>query len=242
MNATSSPDRPDQEHPDTAAALLAPLPPRWDALDTVLLDLDGTLLDLSFDNRFWGQLVPQAYGRLHGMSEAEAYAAIRPRFEACEGTLDWYSIDYWTRELGLDIRAMKRADAGSIRWLPGAREFLAAVRARGKRLVLLTDSHPATLAIKDAAAGVSPFFDAVYSSGTLGAPKQVARFWEVLQEHHPFDVRRAMFVDDSPLVVRAAHAAGVAFIYAIRRPDTTSQVMREHRGFTVIDTIEGLGG
>ncbi len=147
---------------------MAPLPPRWDDIDTVLLDLDGTLLDLSFDNRFWGQLVPRAYGELHDMSEREAYHAIRPRFEACEGTLDWYSIDYWTRELGLDIRAMKRADAASIRWLPGAREFLAWVRARGKRLILLTDSHPATLEIKDAAAGVIAEFDAAYSSGTFG--------------------------------------------------------------------------
>ncbi|KEP73664.1 nucleotidase, partial [Microbacterium sp. SUBG005] len=30
----------------------------WQAVDTVLLDMDGTLLDLAFDNYFWQKLVP----------------------------------------------------------------------------------------------------------------------------------------------------------------------------------------
>ncbi len=218
---------------------LSPLPPRWDAIDIVLLDLDGTLLDLSFDNRFWLQLVPQAYARLHGLTPEQAYEAIEPRFKACEGTLDWYSIDHWTRQLGLDIRALKRADSASIRWLPGALDFLAAVRRRGKRLVLLTNSHPATLEIKDAAAGVKAHFDATHSSGTFGAPKEDPRFWEVLQQVEPFDVRRAMFVDDSQSVLRAARAAGIASIYAIRRPDR-SQDARVHREFASVDAIVEL--
>lgn len=34
----------------------------WQAVDTVLLDMDGTLLDLAFDNYFWQKLVPETYG------------------------------------------------------------------------------------------------------------------------------------------------------------------------------------
>ena len=30
--------------------------------------MDGTLLDLDFDNRFWLEIVPQRYARLHGMT------------------------------------------------------------------------------------------------------------------------------------------------------------------------------
>ena len=29
----------------------------WTQLDTILLDMDGTLLDLEFDNHFWGTVV-----------------------------------------------------------------------------------------------------------------------------------------------------------------------------------------
>ena len=33
----------------------------WNAINTVLLDMDGTILDLHFDNYFWKEYVPQKY-------------------------------------------------------------------------------------------------------------------------------------------------------------------------------------
>lgn len=39
----------------------------WQAVDTVLLDMDGTLLDLAFDNYFWQKLVPETYGEQQGI-------------------------------------------------------------------------------------------------------------------------------------------------------------------------------
>ena len=123
-------------------------PSDWERIETVLLDLDGTLLDLAFDNFFWRTRVPQAWAQARNLSPEQASQQLQPRFRAREGTLEWYCVDYWSRELELDIAALKHVDAHQIRWLPGAREFLGRVRALGKRLVLVTNAHPTTLAIR----------------------------------------------------------------------------------------------
>src|SRR5215475_9069540 len=181
----------------------------WDHIDTVLLDLDGTLLDLGFDNDFWLDFIPGEYAAAQSLSLEEAKATLAPRFRACEGTLSWYCIDYWSRELGLDVAALKRTQADRVAWLPGAEDFLRRLRALGKRLVVLTNSHPQVLQIKDGQTGVTRFVDAAISSHVFRAPKESPSFWQSVREVEPFDPQRSLFVDDSPPVLRAAHAAGI---------------------------------
>jgi putative hydrolase of the HAD superfamily len=216
-------------------------PAQWAAIDHVLLDLDGTLLDLDFDNHFWQVLVPRVWGAARGLTAAEAHAVLQPRFAACAGTLPWYSTEYWSQELGLDIAALKREDAARIRWLPGARRFLAAARARGKQLVLLTNAHPEALAIKHERTGVLEHFDHSYSSHTLGAPKEDARFWQALRAALPHAPARCLFADDSATVLRAAHQAGIGLVRAIRRPDTLRQA-HAHEEFSAVDALVELLG
>ena len=211
----------------------------WGTIDHVLLDLDGTLLDLDFDNHFWQSLVPQQWGAARGIDAVAARAALQPRFAACEGTLPWYSTEHWSRELGLDIAALKRADADRIRWLPGAQQFLAAARARGKRLVLLTNAHPQALAIKHERTGVLDHFDASFSSHQFGAPKEDPRFWQALARAEHYDPARSLFVDDSASVLAAARDAGIGLIRAIRRPDSVREA-RVHGEFTAVDALVEL--
>ncbi len=33
--------------------------PAWSRIDVVCLDMDGTVLDLRFDNRFWLEMLPR---------------------------------------------------------------------------------------------------------------------------------------------------------------------------------------
>src|SRR5512139_4288036 len=190
-------------------------------VETLLLDLDGTLLDLEYDNRFWYDVIPAAYAERHGLPAEGVRAQLAPRFRAVERTLPWYSIDYWSDELALDVAALKRATAGSIRWLPGAREFLTAQRAAGRRLVLATNAHPVTLAIKDDAVGIGEHFDRMYSSHVFGAPKEDPRFWQGLFAAERIDPARTLFIDDSLVVLAAAKAAGIAHLLAVRRPDSS---------------------
>jgi HAD superfamily hydrolase (TIGR01509 family) len=212
---------------------------QWSQIDTVLLDMDGTILDLAFDNHFWRTHVPQAWAQRRALSVQQAVDQLQHRFRACEGTLNWYCLDYWSRELELDISALKKKHSDRIRWLPGAREFLHRVRALGKRLVLITNSHPTTLAIKDAHTQIVSHFDADFSSHAFGAPKEHQQFWCALAKVEQFDPRRSLFVDDSLPVLRAARAAGIAMIYAVRCPDSDAPP-RQQSEFPAVDAVADL--
>ena len=192
-----------------------------DEVDTLLLDLDGTLLDLAFDNRFWLSVVPEAYGALHGISAQQALDEMMPRLKAVEGTLPWYCLDHWSEALGMDLSSLKTEHAGHVAWLPGARDFLLRQKAKGRRLVLATNSHPETLRIKMTQVPVTDYVDAAWSSHPFGAPKEDARFWEGFRAVEHFDLQRTAFIDDNLNVLRAARAAGIAHPIAVTRPDTS---------------------
>jgi putative hydrolase of the HAD superfamily len=213
--------------------------PDWSMIDTVLLDMDGTLLDLRYDNWFWQELIPLHYGAVHGLSASDALEAIKPRFAATHGTIQWYCIDHWTREFGLDIAAIKRTSQRRIRYLPGAEEFLLRLKQSGKRRILVTNAHPVTLDIKDRQLGVRAHFDAWHSTHAFGMPKEDGAFWPRLQAAEGFDPRRTLFVDDSLPVLAAARAFGIRFIRAIRCPDSglAPQATADH---TAVDRIADL--
>jgi putative hydrolase of the HAD superfamily len=192
-----------------------------DEVDTLLLDLDGTLLDLAFDNRFWRRVVPEAYGAMHGLSVQQALDEIMPQLAAVEGTLPWYCLDHWSRTLDMDLSLLKTEHAGHVAWLPGAQDFLRRQRAAGRRLVLATNSHPETLRIKVEQTRVTDFLDVAYSSHVFGAPKEDPRFWQGFQAVEPFDPRRTAFLDDNLTVLQAGGDAGVAHLIAITRPDSS---------------------
>jgi len=213
--------------------------PDWALIDTVLLDLDGTLLDLAYDNHFWLEIVPAAYAAARLTTLEAARTEIAPLFQACEGTLPWYCIDHWSRKLDLDIEALKRANTQRIAWLPGAKEFLLRMRSAGKRVVLLTNSHPRVLRIKDENTGVLEYFDAAFTSHEFGAPKESAQFWQAVRAVEPFDADRSLFADDSPSVLRAAQNAGIRWVYGVRRPDSVETV-REHVNVPAIDAVGEL--
>jgi len=212
--------------------------PLWDRIDTVLLDLDGTLLDLEFDNYFWREHVPAHYGASRELTLEEARAELVPKFRAKEGTLEWYCVEYWSRALDLDIVALKHAVRDRVAWLPGAKEFLKRVRGMGKRLVLVTNAHPEALRIKDERTGVTRYFDAVFSSHRFGAPKEDPAFWDGLHRVEPFDRERTMFVDDSAAVLRAAKRAGIKWIYAVRKEQSRDPWQEEE--FAAVDSVARL--
>jgi 5'-nucleotidase len=213
----------------------------WSGIDTVLLDMDGTLLDLRFDNWFWQDLIPAHYARANGLTAERTREVLRPKFLASMGTLDWYCIDYWSRELALDIEAIKRGVHEQVRFLPGALEFLGALKRLGKRRVLLTNAHPTTLAIKNERVDLQRHLEISYSTHPFGAPKEDAQFWPRFHAQEPFDPQRTLFIDDSLPVLSAARDFGIRHLRAVRHPDS-GRGAKDTKEFIGIDAVAQLLG
>lgn len=192
----------------------------WSDIDTVLLDMDGTLLDLHYDNQFWLEHLPQRYAQLHGVSRAMAELELQPLFERNAGTLNWYCLDFWTRELKLPVRELKQELAGLIALRPDATPFLAALRQAGKRVVMITNAHRDSLSLKLERVELAPYFERLISSHDYGYPKENPQFWDALQADIGFDPARSLFIDDTLPILRSARDFGVAHLLAVKEPDS----------------------
>ncbi len=211
----------------------------WRQIDTVLLDMDGTLLDLHFDNHFWLEHVPRRFAETHGLPVGEARAALLARYQDIQGTLNWYCVDHWSRELELDIALLKEEVDHLIRVHPHVTEFLDLLGDAGKRRVLVTNAHQKSLELKMRRTRLRDRLDHVVCAHDLGAPKEDQVFWHRLQQQEPFDPRRTLFVDDSLAVLRSAQRYGIEGLLAIRLPDR-HQAAREIDEFAAVEDFAAL--
>lgn len=219
---------------------MLPLP--WTQIDTVLLDMDGTLLDLHFDNHFWLEHLPRRFAELRGISRARAEAELTPLFEAHAGQLTWYCLDFWSAELCLSIVALKKEVAHLIALREGVEEFLGALRAAGKRVVLVTNAHRDSLSLKMERVPLEAYFERLVSSHDYGFAKEDQRFWVTLQHELDFDPARALFIDDSLPILRSAGRFGIAHLLAVREPDSRQPSRQTEEFFAIEDYAALLTG
>ena len=210
-----------------------------DSCDTLMLDMDGTLLDLAYDNYMWMEHIPAEYAKKHAVSEDHARDQLYATFKRLEGKLDWYCLDHWSNELDLDVVALHREQNGRIGFLPGAKNFLKTVADHHVRVLLVTNSHQHTLDIKAEVTDIVEYFDGVYTSHALGAAKEDQPFWEALKQEESFDPARTVFIDDNVAVLQSARDFGVELLLHIMRPDTRRPA-RRHDEFTGIDGVGEL--
>lgn len=200
----------------------------WDIVDTVMLDMDGTVLDLHFDDQFWNHYLPRCYSTFHGIGAQAARDRLAPIFADNAGTLNWYSTDFWGQSTGLDLVAMTTDMAHLIGPLPGALDFVDRVRRSRRAVWLVTNAHPDTVRIKLDTAGIAAHFDRIVTSHEFGRAKEEPGFWSGLMARYPFTPQRCLFVDDSPAVVAAAAAWGIGQVVALSHPDSTGGVRVHH--------------
>ncbi len=205
--------------------------------DTLMLDMDGTILDLAYDNYVWKDLVPRRYAAVNNISVDEARETLFDKYRSVQGDLEWYCLDHWNDRLGIDVVKIHHDVTHRIGYLPGALGFLRKVHESNTRVLLVTNSHPDTLNLKDAVTGLADYFDGIHSSHTYGHPKESQAFWHALQEDVDFDIETTLFVDDSQSVLRSARDYGVKMLVTVTRPDTSEPLKHgsEFRG------VEGVG-
>lgn len=211
----------------------------WSQIDTVLLDMDGTLLDLHFDSHFWLEFLPQRYAQIHAMEPDQAREWLHQRIIQEQGTLNWYCLDYWSQELDVDIPLLKREVADRIAFRPHVKDFLAQLRLQGTRTVIVTNAHYGSLNLKKEQTAIHTLVDDVICSHDFRLPKEDVRFWDELHKVEPFDPERTLLVDDSLSVLRSAREYGIRYLLSIFQPDSQAP-RREIEEFDAIDHFDEI--
>lgn len=196
----------------------------WEKVDTVLLDMDGTLLDRHFDDFFWEELVPEKFADLKGISLSVAKKQLYAAYKGEEKTLNWTDVYYWSDRLGLDIVALKVALSDQVRVHPGVVSFLKFIQGRRKDIVLVTNAHPKTVQIKLGQTDLSPYLDTILCSSDIGVPKEVLGFWKRAEEVLLFDKTKTLFIDDNEAVLHAAASFGIK--YLLQKSNASSRIVQ----------------
>jgi len=217
------------------------IPINWQNIQTVFLDMDGTLLDLHFDNYFWLEHMPKKYAEKHGISVKESSKLLEQKANGIVGTLDWYCLDYWSNTLDMDIVAFKHEVADRIAIRENVVEFLNYLKSLDKRIVLLTNAHQKTVKLKFEYANIEHHFDRIITSHSIGIAKESAGFWKALQKVETFNKNHSLFIDDNLDVLNTANEYGVKHLLAISQPDS-QQAMKDTQNYTAIVCYTQLMG
>ncbi len=193
----------------------------WESIETILLDMDGTLLDLAFDNYFWLELIPRAYAEKHILSKEQANGFLKNLYQEHYGTLEWYCTDFWSKKLELDIIGLKRQVSEKVEYRTGTLEFLHNAKAMNKKIYLVTNAHPDTLRIKLKVRDFSRYFEQLLSSHDTGYPKESIRFWESIALKWNFESSKTLFIDDSISILKTAKEFGIKHVFGVTHPDSS---------------------
>jgi len=196
----------------------------WKAIETVLLDMDGTLLDKYFDDFFWEHYVPEMYAKKNKVSIDDSKKELLAHYKSREGTLEWTDLDFWSEKLGLDIPALKIQVDHLIQVHPYVVDFLRYCRKTDKKIHLVTNAHSKTLDIKMRKTAIGQYFDSIICSQDVGMAKEDRSFWEKLQVMLEFDPSKTMLADDTEKVLLSAREYGLSKLIYVAKPSSKAPV------------------
>lgn len=192
--------------------------------------MDGTLLDLDFDDHFWIQFMPTFLPEQHGYSGDDLNLKFHTPMRTTRGTLDWYCVDYWTEQLNMPVMPSMRRHRHLIRWRPGVTDFLRIARLAGLKLIVATNAHREVWQLKADTLDLVQYVDAVVSSHDYGKPKEAEHFWRSIERQLDLNLERCAFFDDSEAVLASAQTHGVGTVVGIDHPNSNRdpRVLNHH--------------
>lgn len=205
----------------------------------VLLDMDGTLLDKYFDDFFWERLVPEKYAEKHNITFGKSKEELMKKYKIHEGTLNWTDLDFWSKELDLDIPALKEQIKHLIEIHPHVETFLKLMKRQKKKVFLVTNAHYKSIDLKFKKTQIGKYFDSVLSSFDAGYPKESMKFWEIAEKKLQFDKNNALFIDDTEEILETAKKYGIKYILykANSNSRTKSRLSNEFRHIMDFDEL-----
>jgi len=213
----------------------------WDQIDDLFLDMDGTLLDLHYDHYFWMEHLPLRLSEIKKIQLEQIRAEMHGRYEAMRGTLDWYCLDFWQKELDVDLMSIKREVIAKIQFRPSTEAFLKSLKGIGKRVSLISNSHRLGIDLKFDHLKLHGYFDLIRSSHDYGYPKEQQGFWRHLSQDIGFDIHRTVFIDDNIDVLKSAQAYGIKYLLSIKQPDLFRAPV-PYQGFKQVDDFSEILG
>lgn len=211
----------------------------WNDIDTVLLDMDGTILDRHFDDHFWLEHVPERWSQRNHTTLEYAKNHLYSLFHSQENTLNWTDLDYWSDRLKLDIPVLKQELEHLIAIHPHVIDFLLFLKRSGKKIWLVTNAHSKTLDLKMKRTRIGIYFDGIISAHQVGLPKEDSRFWEALQNFVSYSPERTLLGEDSETNLVTAREYAIRYlIYVSHYSSKISPRRSEH--FPTIDYFNRL--
>ena len=205
----------------------------------IMFDMDGTLLDLSYDNFLWNNHIPLCYAQQHQLPLEVAHQYLNELYVQYRHTLFWYSTQFWSEKLELDIMQIHHHFAHKIKLRSGCLTLLSELKDKGYECWLVTNADLKNLSLKLELTPLRPYFKHIISSESLKYPKEDPLFWTKLHHLYPFCKSKSVFIDDTHQVLKTAQNFGLNKLFTITQP--SSEDLPNHQShFPVLHHLTDL--
>ena len=175
----------------------------------ILLDLDGVILNLDYDIKFWESWLPEHVASQSNQSLEKIKTKIQAEINTQRGTLNFYDLNYWDNLLSVDSLKILKEQEDKCSYLEGSFEALQRLSTLKNPMHILTNGDPRAQEYKAETQNFLEFFDSIFYSMHAGYPKEEKEFWALARHNLNLDFEDAIFIDDDFKITTAATKAGI---------------------------------